>query len=311
MAENGAGDLPPAGRPAGRPSGPPAAAMRAPCQAEKGAGTIGHLGGGGSPPPGGGKSRHGWGFGSCDRSGGGRMFGVELYGRVRLAVFRDGLSHRQAARRFGIDRGTVAKMASHREPPGYRRPVPVRRPKLEAHVGFIDEILRSDLEAPRRQRHTVRRLFERLRDERGFDGGCTTVRDAVRPRRRTPKEAFVPLAHPPGHARADFGEAWAVIDGVKRKVRFFVMVALGRAIGSSDNGDAAKRRDLHQGASEALPRASRRDPAKGGPNAGACHETVPAVARERASHFAALGGICRAPISSGRRRRPPSAPREK
>src|SRR6056297_1746918 len=92
------------------------------------------------------------------------MFGVELYGRVRLAVFRDGLSYRQAARRFGIDRGTVAKMASHPEPPGYRRSVPVRRPELEAHVGFIDEILRTDLEAPRKQRHTVRRIFELLRD---------------------------------------------------------------------------------------------------------------------------------------------------
>ena len=112
------------------------------------------------------------------------MFGVELYGRVRLAVFRDGLSYREAARRFGIDRGTVAKMARHPEPPGYRRSAPVRRPKLEAHVGFIDEILRTDLEAPRKQRRTVRRIFERLRDARGFDGGCTTVRDDVRPRRR-------------------------------------------------------------------------------------------------------------------------------
>ena len=79
-----------------------------------------------------------------------------------------------------------AKMVSHPEPPGYRRSAPVRRPKLEAHVGFIDEILRTDLEAPRKQRHTVRRIFERLRDERGFDGGYTTVRDYVRPRRRTP-----------------------------------------------------------------------------------------------------------------------------
>jgi transposase len=151
------------------------------------------------------------------------MFGVELYGRVRLAVFRDGLSRREAARRFGIDRGTVAKMLERSEPPGYRRSGPARRPKLDAHVGFIDEILRSDLEAPRKQRHTVRRIFERLRDERGFDGGYTTVRDYVRPRRRTLKEAFVPLAHPPGHAQADFGEAWAVLGGMKRKVRYFVM----------------------------------------------------------------------------------------
>ena len=46
------------------------------------------------------------------------MYGVELYGRVRLAVLRDGLSRREAARRFGLDRGTVAKMLKHSVPPG-------------------------------------------------------------------------------------------------------------------------------------------------------------------------------------------------
>lgn len=123
------------------------------------------------------------------------MFGVALYGRVRPAVFRDGPSRREAARRSGIDRGTVTKTLEHAEAPGCRRSGPSRRPKLEAAAGFIDEVLRSDREAPRNRRHTVRRIFERLRDERGFDGGCTTARDYVRPRRRSLKEAFVPLAH--------------------------------------------------------------------------------------------------------------------
>jgi len=151
------------------------------------------------------------------------MYGVELYGRVRRAVFVEGLSRREAGRRFGIDRGTVAKILEHAEPPGYRRTAPPRRPKLDAHAGFIDEILRADLEAPKKQRHTVRRIYERLRDERGFGGGYTTVGDYVRPRRLALREAFVPLAHPPGHAQADFGEAWAVLGGEKRKVHFFVM----------------------------------------------------------------------------------------
>ena len=151
------------------------------------------------------------------------MYGVELYARVRLAVFRDGLSHRQAARRFGLDRGTVSKIVKHPEPLGYTRSMPVRRPKLADHVAFIDRILDADEAAPRKQRHTVRRIFERLRDERGFDGGYTTVRDYVRPRRQARKEAFVPLAHPPGHAQADFGEAVAVLGGAEQKIRFFVM----------------------------------------------------------------------------------------
>jgi hypothetical protein len=82
----------------------------------------------------------------------GRMFGVDLYRRVRLAVFRDGLSQRAAALRFGIDRGTVAKMLEHSAPPGYRRKAEPRRPKLEAHAGFIDQILFDDLNIPKKQR---------------------------------------------------------------------------------------------------------------------------------------------------------------
>jgi transposase len=151
------------------------------------------------------------------------MFGVDLYRRVRFAVYRDGLSQREAALRFGIDRRTVAKMLKHSAPSGYRRSAEPRRPKLEAHTGFIDQILFADLDIPKKQRHTVQRIYHRLCEEREFDGGYTTVRDYVRPRRLALKEAFVPLAHPPGHAQADFGEAWAIVDGSKRKIQFLVV----------------------------------------------------------------------------------------
>jgi len=151
------------------------------------------------------------------------MYGVDLYGRVRIAVLRRGISRREAARRFGIDRGTVTKMLAHSEPPGYRRVCEPHRPKLNAHTGFIDQILHDDLHVPKKQQHTIQRIYDRLCEERGFDGGYTTVRDYVHPRRLSLKEAFVPLAHPPGHAQADFGEAWAVIGGVRRKVHFLVV----------------------------------------------------------------------------------------
>ena len=119
------------------------------------------------------------------------MYGVELYGLVRRAVMLEGLSHRATARRFGIDRGTVAKMIRHPTPPGYQRKIPVRRPKLAEHEAFIGQILDNDERAPAKQRHTAQRIFERLRDERGFDGGYSTVRDYVRSRRRVRKEARV------------------------------------------------------------------------------------------------------------------------
>jgi len=151
------------------------------------------------------------------------MYGVELYALVRRAVMLEGLSHRAAALRFGIDRGTVAKMIQHPTPPGYQRKIPVRRPKLADHEAFIEQILDDDEGAPAKQHHTAQRIFERLRDERGFDGGYSTVRDYVRSRRQVRKEVFVPLAHPPGHAQADFGEATVVLGGLEQKVRFFVM----------------------------------------------------------------------------------------
>ena len=149
------------------------------------------------------------------------MYGVDLYRRVRLACRHEGLSRREAARRFGIDRKTVAKMLAFSVPPGYRRSGPPRRPKLEAFTGIIDRILEDDQGSHRKQRHTAKKIFERLRDEHGFTGGQTIVKDYVRERRRRSREMFVPLVHPPGHAQVDFGEAMAVIGGVARKVHFF------------------------------------------------------------------------------------------
>jgi transposase len=66
---------------------------------------------------------------------------------------------------------------------------------------------------PAKQRHTAKRIFERLRDEHGYGGGYTTVKDYARVRRQQRREVFVPLWHPAGHGQADFGEAVAVIGG--------------------------------------------------------------------------------------------------
>jgi len=151
------------------------------------------------------------------------MKGVELYGQVRHAVRIDGLSRREVARRFGIDPRTVAKMLVFSLPPGYRRSRAPARPKLDPFVGLIDRILEDDKGRPAKQRHTSKRIFERLRDEHGYAGGLTIVKDYVLGRRQRQREMFVPLRHDPGHAQADFGEAVAVIGGVERKIHFFAM----------------------------------------------------------------------------------------
>ncbi|MBA3625372.1 MAG: IS21 family transposase [Methylibium sp.] len=148
---------------------------------------------------------------------------VDLYARVRRACHVDGMSQRQAARLFGIDPKTVAKMLRFSVPPGYRRSKPVVRPKLDPLVPVIERILEEDQARPRKQRHTARRIFERLRAEHGFTGGETIVKDYVRERRRQGQEMFVPLVHPPGHGQADFGEAVAVIGGEERRIHFLAV----------------------------------------------------------------------------------------
>jgi transposase len=148
---------------------------------------------------------------------------VELYGRVRYAVQIEGLSRREAARQFGIDPRTVSKMLAFSVPPGYRRSKPPARPKLDPFTRIIDGILAQDESRPKKQRHTSKRIFERLRDEHGYAGGITIVKDYVLARRLRQREVFVPLRHDPGHAQADFGEALAEIAGVERKIHFFAI----------------------------------------------------------------------------------------
>ena len=109
---------------------------------------------------------------------------MELYRKVRLAC-RDRMSERAAARHFGVSRESVRKMLEFSVPPGYRRTAPVRRPKLDGFTGPIDEWLRGDRkDEHRKQRHTAKRIVERLRDEHGFTGGYTIVKDHVREHHR-------------------------------------------------------------------------------------------------------------------------------
>ena len=103
--------------------------------------------------------------------------------------------------------------------------VPRGRPKLGAFVGVIDGILAADADpsTPRKQRHTARRIFERLRDEHGYTGSEVTVRRYVAEQRRVSGEVFVPLSQPAGEAQFDFGEATVEIAGVRVKAALAVM----------------------------------------------------------------------------------------
>ncbi len=121
------------------------------------------------------------------------MYLVELYIKIRRAVMVEGRSEREVARHFGIHRKTVKKMCQFVVPPGYRRKSAPCLPKLAAFTGIIDAMLEADKQVHVKQRHTAKRILERLRDEHGFTGSYTIVRNYA-PSSRYPAEGNVHTA---------------------------------------------------------------------------------------------------------------------
>ena len=142
---------------------------------------------------------------------------------IRRRVLVEGVSKRQILRETGIHWRTLEKILTYSTPPGYRRQGPPRKPKIGPYLDWIRQVLEADKQQPRKQRHTAKRIWERLRAERGFTGGYTIVKDAVRTLKARGREVFLPLVHRPGEAQADFGEALVRMGGVLRKVAFLVM----------------------------------------------------------------------------------------
>jgi transposase len=148
---------------------------------------------------------------------------MEQWTEIRRKVLVEGVSKRSIIRDYRIGGRMLDKILTNVEPPGYRQEAARPKPKLGSFLGVIEEILQSDKTAPPKQRHTARRIYERLRDEHGYDGGITQVRDVVARTRRHRQEVFVPISHPPGHAQFDFGEAVVDMAGHETKAHLAVM----------------------------------------------------------------------------------------
>ena len=148
---------------------------------------------------------------------------MELWTEIRRRVLAGELSKRAACREYDLHWDTLNKILEHVEPPGYRRSKPKPRPTIEPFLETLHEILEADKKAPKKQRHTAIRIFERLRDEHGYSGGYTTVKDAVRTWKQSHKEVFLPLDHPPGEAQVDYGFADVIVAGEPTKVALFVI----------------------------------------------------------------------------------------
>jgi transposase len=151
---------------------------------------------------------------------------MEKWAEIRRLVFVESRSKRSVCRQFGIHWGTLNKILGHSEPPGYRLGKPRTKRKIGPYLEIIDQILQQDKDVHRKQRHTKRRIFERLREEYGYPGGYTAVKEAVRERERQGREVFLPLIHPPGEAQVDFGFADVIHDGQTTRVALFVMTLL-------------------------------------------------------------------------------------
>jgi transposase len=174
---------------------------------------------------------------------------VELFAAIRRDARVEGCSIRELADKYHVHRRTVRQALASAIPPSRRTPARTS-PRLEPFRGFIDDMLRSDLDAPKKQRHTARRILARLIDERGAtDLSYSTVRDYVRKRRpeiaaeagKPVEEGCVPQAHPPAaEAEVDFHDLWVILRGIKTKTALFTMRL-------SFSGRAAHRASLSQG----------------------------------------------------------------
>jgi transposase len=148
---------------------------------------------------------------------------MDWWTKIRLEVLRREASKREVLRREGIHWETLKKILEHSEPPGYRKRQDRRKPKIGPYLERIAQILEEDKGFPKKQRHTAKRIYERIR-EMGYRGKYTQVKEAVRELKRVRQEVFMPLIHRPGEAQVDFGYALAKVSGVLRKVGFFIMV---------------------------------------------------------------------------------------
>lgn len=155
---------------------------------------------------------------------------VEQFEQIRRDREREGLSIRELARRHGVHRRAVRQALAAAVPPPRKRPEGRPAPKLGPFRPLIDEWLLADREAPRKQRHTARRVWERLHEEHGVEISERQVRRYVHRRRRElgwpVEEVFVPQVHEPGvEAEVDWFEAEVELAGQRRDVYVFLMRA--------------------------------------------------------------------------------------
>ncbi len=153
---------------------------------------------------------------------------VELFEQIRRDQRTEGLSIRELADRHSVHRRTVRQALAAAMPPPRKAYPPRPRPAIEPWTAVIDGWLLGDQDVPRKQRHTARRIWQRLVAEHGAAVSEVTVSRYVARRRHELElvsvEVAIPQTHLPGaEAEVDFGEFQAVVGGVPVTCWLFVM----------------------------------------------------------------------------------------
>ena len=148
---------------------------------------------------------------------------MEKWVEIRRRVLTGEISKRAACKEYGLQWRTLQRILEHEEPAGYQLKEPRRKPKLEQFLPIIHEILKQDREGPEEAAAHGPADLRSSSGEHHYDGGLTIVKDAVRAWKQRQAEVFVPLAHRPGEAQVDFGEAQVKLRGEQVKVAMFVM----------------------------------------------------------------------------------------
>ena len=139
-----------------------------------------------------------------------------------------GVPRAEIARRLGVSRNTVAKYADMDDmSPAAPAPARRARPALAGHERWVESVLEADLGAPRKQRHTAKRVYDRLVGERGYEGSYSTVRRFVADWRRSRAsgggEGYLELEWAPGACQVDFGNFRAVVAGEALDLKLLVL----------------------------------------------------------------------------------------
>jgi transposase len=144
----------------------------------------------------------------------------------------EGLSLREIARQTRKDFRTVQKYAyqNNWNPPEKQKTEPETFPVMGEYIPIVNEWLEQDEREPRKQRHTTKRIYDRLRKEKGYKGSYGSVKRYVSRKKeemKKYKESFLPLNHPqnhpPGHAQVDFGK-FKYYDGLGMEHKGFALI---------------------------------------------------------------------------------------